>query len=175
MASTLLLVVVFAFDLIAFGLAVAAEKKRGTLTITTGGRDRAINCLYLSDTGTGFRVVSLLFLSASQLIITVASRCLCCGRALQKGKSRKWAIVLFIMLGSLGGEHYYTWSKRTYLTQRSPSCKVLRKEIFGSGVAFIVLTGIFSALFYFSYVSKAGEGSIPRNILDGGIRMNPSN
>nr|XP_009787863.1 PREDICTED: uncharacterized protein LOC104235749 [Nicotiana sylvestris] len=144
MASTLLLVVVFAFDLIAFGLAVAAEKKRGTLTITTGGRDRAINCLYLSDTGTGFRVVSLLFLSASQLIITVASRCLCCGRALQKGKSRKWAIVLFIML----------------------NCMIICLSSFMTFTA---------ATYQISYVSKAGEGSIPRNILDGGIRMNPSN
>ncbi|XP_016482510.2 uncharacterized protein LOC107803332 [Nicotiana tabacum] len=106
MASTLLLVVVFVIDVIAFALAVAAEKKRGTLTITKGGRDGATNCLYLSDTGTGFRVGSFLFLSASQLLIMVASRCLCCGKALQKGKSRKWAIILFIICWYVSPLHF---------------------------------------------------------------------
>ncbi|XP_070051711.1 uncharacterized protein [Nicotiana tomentosiformis] len=179
MASTLLLVVVFVFDLIAFGLAVAAEQRRATATIR---KDAEYNyCVYESDIATGLGVGSLLFLLASQLLIMLASRCLCCGRALRPGKSRAWAILLFItcwvtffiaevclLAGSVRNAYHIKY--RTYLTQHPPSCEVLRKGVFGAGAAFIVFTGIVSELFYVSY-SKADEGSIPPR-MDGGIRMN---
>lgn len=53
-------------------------------------------CVYESDIATGFGAGALLLLLASQLLIMVASRCLCCGRALSPGRSRACAIFLFI-------------------------------------------------------------------------------
>lgn len=53
-------------------------------------------CVYDSDIATGLGVGALLFLLASQLLIMVASRCLCCGRALSPSRSRACAIFLFI-------------------------------------------------------------------------------
>ena len=53
-------------------------------------------CSYDSDIATGLGVGSFLFLMISQILITVASRCLCCGKALRPSGSRSWAIFLFI-------------------------------------------------------------------------------
>ncbi|CAK9152495.1 unnamed protein product [Ilex paraguariensis] len=182
MASTLVLVVVFVFDLVAFALAVAAEQRRATAKImkTTDSN----YCLYDSDIATGLAVGSLLFLIASQLLIMVASRCLCCGRALKPGRSRAWAIVLFIscwasffiaevclLAGSVRNAYHTKY--RTRFSDDPPSCEILRKGVFGAGAAFIVFTGIISELYYVSY-SKADDGYLP-NSRETGIRMGTYN
>ncbi|KAI4299350.1 hypothetical protein L6164_032818 [Bauhinia variegata] len=92
--STLLLAVVFVLDLIAFALAVAAEQRRNTAKIADDGQNKY--CLYDSDIATGLGVGSFLFLVVSQIIIMVATKCLCCGRAMRPGGSRSFAICLFI-------------------------------------------------------------------------------
>ncbi|VVB16399.1 unnamed protein product [Arabis nemorensis] len=45
-------------------------------------------CVYDKDIATGLGIGSFLVLLASQLFIMVASRCLCCGRALSPSGSR---------------------------------------------------------------------------------------
>ncbi|XP_056844663.1 uncharacterized protein LOC108810865 [Raphanus sativus] len=95
MASVWLLFIVFVFDLIAFGLAVAAEQRRTTWQVVNESRDSSY-CVYEKDIATGLGIGSFLLLLASQLFIMVASRCLCCGRALTPSGSRSCAILLFI-------------------------------------------------------------------------------
>ncbi|KAA8515292.1 hypothetical protein F0562_018478 [Nyssa sinensis] len=180
MASTLLLVVVFIFDLTAFALAVAAEQRRASASWYED--QNSTYCVYESDIATGLGVGSLLFLMASQILITVASRCLCCGRALRPGSSRAMAIALFItcwvtfiiaevclLAGSV--KNAYHTKYRTIVS--NPSCETLRKGVFGAGAAFIVFTGIVSELYYVSY-SKSNDGYQP-NIRDTGIRMGTYN
>lgn len=178
MASRFLLVTVFVLDLIAFSLAVAAEQRRSSVSV---GTDVNMNyCVYDTDIATGLGVGSLLFLMVSQLMIMAATRCLCCGRSLQPGRSRVWAIVLFIscwvtffiaevclLAGSVRNAYHTKY--RTYLSQNPPSCETLRKGVFGAGAAFIVFTGILSELFYVSY-SNTGDGFLPER-RDTGIRM----
>ncbi|KAL3624907.1 hypothetical protein CASFOL_031575 [Castilleja foliolosa] len=178
MASKLLLVGVFILDLIAFSLAVAAERRRSSARIVPNANSNY--CVYNSDISTGFGVGSLLLLMASQLLIMAASKCLCCGRALRPGRSRVWAIVLFItcwvtfiiaevclLAGSVRNAYHTKY--RTSFTQNPPSCETLRRGVFGAGAAFIVFTGILSELFYVSY-SKTGDGFVPQG-RDTGIRM----
>ncbi|XP_041026024.1 uncharacterized protein LOC121266308 [Juglans microcarpa x Juglans regia] len=178
MASTLLLVVVFVLDLIAFALAVAAEQRRTKARLT---KDPNYSyCVYDSDIATGLGVGSFLFLMASQVLIVVASRCLCCGKALRPSGSRAWAICLFItcwvmfiiaeaclLAGSVRNAYHTQYMTR--LTSNPPSCEMLRKGVFGAGAAFVVLTGIFSQLYYVSYC-KANDvtSSYAR---DTGVRM----
>ncbi|KAJ6707025.1 13-BETA-GLUCAN SYNTHASE COMPONENT (DUF1218) [Salix viminalis] len=174
-SSTLLLLVVFVFDLIAFALAVAAEQRRNTAKIEKVGNDSY--CRYDSDIATGLGVGSLLLLMASQLLIMVASRCLCGGKAMRPSGSRAWAIFLFItcwvfffiaevcLLVASVRNGYHT----KYLSDPSYSCQKVRKGIFGAGAAFVVLTGIVSELYYVSY-SKANDGQ-PSYDRDTGIRM----
>lgn len=179
MASSLLLVVVFVFDLIAFGLAVAAEQRRNTATIAKDNEGRNY-CQYDSDIATGLGVGSFFMLVASQVIIMVVTRCLCCGKAMRPSGSRSWAICLFItswlafiIAGSclLAGSvrNAYHTKYRTLLKENAPSCETLRKGVFGAGAAFIVFTGIASELYYVSF-SKANNGP-PPYVRDSGVRM----
>lgn len=180
MASSLLLVVVFVFDLIAFALAVAAEQRRSSANLAQNTEGRKY-CQYDSDIATGLGVGSLFILVASQVIIMVVTRCLCCGRAMRPSGSRSWAICLFIttwltfliaasclLAGSV--KNAYHTKYRDLLGERAPSCQTLRKGVFGAGAAFIVLTGIVSELYYVSF-SKANNGGVPPYARDTGVTM----
>ncbi|KAK4589983.1 hypothetical protein RGQ29_020524 [Quercus rubra] len=178
MASKLLLLVVFVFDLIAFALAVAAEQRRSKAHIEQTATQSY--CVYDSDIATGLGVGSFLLLMASQVLIMVASRCLCCGRALRPGGSRAWSICLFItcwftffiaevclLAGSVRNAYHTKY--RTIIIETPPSCEILRKGIFGAGAAFVIFTGIVSELYYVAY-SKSNEDQLPY-ARDTGVRM----
>ncbi|MBA0635372.1 hypothetical protein Godav_024393 [Gossypium davidsonii] len=179
MASTLLLALVFVIDLIAFGLAVAAEQRRSTATVGNNGEESY--CVYDKDIATGLGVGSFLFLLLGQILIMVASRCLCCGKAMKPSGSRAWAVVLFItcwvffliaevclLAGSVRNAYH---TKYRNLLDNPPSCATLRKGVFGAGAAFVFLTAVVSELYYVSY-SKAARDEKPNNYgRDTGVRM----
>ncbi|KAE8707532.1 Detected protein of confused Function [Hibiscus syriacus] len=177
MASMLLLALVFVIDLVAFALAVAAEQRRSTATVDNDAKESY--CVYDEDIATGLGVGSFLFLLLSQLLIMVASRCLCCGKAMRPSGSRAWAVVLFItcwvfffiaeaclLAGSVRNAHH---TKYKNFLNHPPSCATLRKGVFGAGAAFVFLTAIVSELYYVSY-SKADEATVNYG-KDTGVRM----
>nr|XP_043625078.1 uncharacterized protein LOC122596543 isoform X2 [Erigeron canadensis] len=140
-------------------------------------------CVYESDISTGMGVAALLFLLLSQLLVMLATRCMCCGRALSPGRNRVLAVFLFItcwvtfiiaeaclLAGSVRNAHHTKY--RTIISADPPSCETLRKGVFGAGAAFVVFTGIVSELYYVFY-SKSDEGVIPTR--DTGIRMGAFN
>ncbi|GAB2229931.1 hypothetical protein Droror1_Dr00014187 [Drosera rotundifolia] len=168
MASKLLMVIVFVLDLIAFGLAVAAEQRRSTAKIINDPNMDYNYCFYDSDIATGYGVGAFLFLAVSQGIIMVVSRCFCCGKALNPGGSRACAVILFVICwltfliaelclfaGSVRNAYHTRY--RTFYGDSPPSCQTLRKGVFGAGAAFILFTGIVSEFYYVSY-SKARGG-----------------
>ncbi|GFP78595.1 hypothetical protein PHJA_000003000 [Phtheirospermum japonicum] len=154
MASKLLLITVFIFDLIAFGLAVAAEQRRSTGTSRPDSEDYYRYCVYDSDIATGYGVGAFLFLMASQLLIMVASRCFCCGTPLRPAGSVRNA--------------YHT-KYRTRFFENPPSCETVRKGVFAAGAAFVLFTGIISEFYYVSY-SKARGGFGPHGV-EAGVGM----
>ncbi|KAL5730209.1 hypothetical protein ACHQM5_003059 [Ranunculus cassubicifolius] len=179
MASTLLLVVVFIFDVIAFGLAVAAEQRRTSAQITTDAQGRNF-CSYKRDTATALGIGALFSLMASQILIMAASRCFCCGKTLGPGRSRVWAVISFItcwvtfliaeaclLAGSVRNAYH---TKYISLTDDSPSCETLRKGVFAAGAAFIVFTGIFSELYYVAYSDSKSAPPLAYE-RDTGVRM----
>ncbi|MED6156697.1 hypothetical protein PIB30_016853 [Stylosanthes scabra] len=179
MASSLLLAVVFVFDLIAFALAVAAEQRRNTAKLVVDANGRKY-CQYDSDIATGLGVGSFFILVASQVIIMIVTRCLCCGKAMRPSGSRSWAICLFIttwvtfiiaaaclLAGSVRNAYHTKY--RDLLKQNAPTCETMRKGVFGAGAGFIVLTGIASEIYYVSF-SKANNGP-PPYARDTGVRM----
>ncbi|XP_022024704.1 uncharacterized protein LOC110925039 [Helianthus annuus] len=196
MGSTLMLAVVFDFDLVAFALAIAAEQRRASVSsclqfhsnsvcfvnfkcsdcsrlsnfkvLTQNLPKPILYCVFESDIATDLGVGALLFLLVSQLLVMVATRCLCCGPVLCPGRSRTLAIFLFItcwmtfiiaeaclLAGSVRNAYH---TKK--LSANPPSCETLRKGVFGAGAAFVVFTGIVSELYYVLY-SKSDEGVIP--------------
>ena len=171
MASKLLLITVFVFDLIAFGLAVAAEQRRSTASVVTDNEKNYNYCVYNSDIATGYGVGAFLFLLVSQVLIMVASRCFCCGKPLNPGGSRACAVVLFIicwvffiisevclLAGSV--ENAYHTKYRTIFGENPPSCETVRKGVFAAGAAFVFFTAIISEFYYINY-SRARESFQP--------------
>lgn len=171
MASKLLIIVIFIFDLIAFGLAIAAEQRRSTARIVEDDQKEHNYCVYDSDIATGYGVGALLFLMASQVLIMAASRCFCCGRSLTPGGSRAWAVILFIicwltfliaeaclLAGSVANAYHTKY--RGIVGADSFTCETLRKGVFAAGAAFIFFTAIVSEFYYICY-SKARGGSTP--------------
>ncbi|KAL3820959.1 hypothetical protein ACJIZ3_006864 [Penstemon smallii] len=169
MASKLLMITVFIFDLIAFGLAVAAEQRRSTGHSKPDSDNYYEYCVYDSDIATGYGVGAFLFLMVSQIIIMVASKCFCCGNPLKPGGSRACAVLLFIicwvafiiaeaclLAGSVRNAYHTKY--RTKFFDSPPSCETVRKGVFAAGAAFIFFTGIISEFYYASY-SKARGGS----------------
>ncbi|KAL3503248.1 hypothetical protein ACH5RR_037697 [Cinchona calisaya] len=172
MASKLLMIIVFIFDLIAFGLAVAAEQRRSTGTVKLDNEENYNFCVYDSDIATGFGVGAFFFLMASQVIIMVASKCFCCGKALKPGGSRACAVLLFIIcwvffliaeLCLLAGSvrnAYHTKYMTIFGGGNPPSCETVRKGVFAAGAAFVLFTAIVSEFFYVSF-SKASPSFEP--------------
>ncbi|KAL5715330.1 hypothetical protein ACHQM5_017440 [Ranunculus cassubicifolius] len=167
MASAIVIVVTFILDLIAFGLAVAAEQRRSTAHIYTDREKNYNYCVYDSDRSTGYGVGSFLFLLVSQMLIMVVSRCFCCGKALRPGGSRAWAIILFIfcwvtffiaeiclLAGSVRNAYHTKY--RTFFGDAPPSCQTVRKGVFAAGAAFVFFTAILTELYYVCY-SKAKD------------------
>ncbi|KAM1655380.1 hypothetical protein ACFX1Q_008268 [Malus domestica] len=171
MASKLLLITVFILNVIAFGLAVAAEQRRSSAKVV---QDTDVNynyCVYESDIATGYGVGAFLFFLVGQVIIMVASRCFCCGKPLRPGGSRALAVILFIicwvlfliaevclLAGSVRNAYHTKY--RTIFSESPPDCQQLRKGVFGAGAAFIFLTTIVSEFYYVCY-SRARESFQP--------------
>ncbi|XP_076948254.1 uncharacterized protein LOC143620437 [Bidens hawaiensis] len=167
MASKLLMVVVTVIDLIAFGLAVAAEQRRSTATIRKDEEDEYNMCIYDSDISTGYGLGAFFLLMASQILIMVASRCFCCGKALNPTGSRACAVLLFIfcwitfiiseaclLAGSVRNGYHTKY--RTLFSEQPPSCETVRKGVFAAGAAFVFITGIISQFYYASYSKARG-------------------
>uniref|UniRef100_A0A5B7BRM7 Fiber protein Fb34 n=1 Tax=Davidia involucrata TaxID=16924 RepID=A0A5B7BRM7_DAVIN len=169
MASKLLMIVVFVFDLIAFALAVAAEQRRSTATIKQDADANYNYCVYDSDIATGFGIGAFLFLMVSQVLIMVASRCFCCGKALSPGGSRACAVLLFItcwvfffiaevcLLAGSVRNAYHTKFRTMVSIDNPPSCQTVRKGVFAAGAAFVFFTGIVSEFYYVSYSKARGS------------------
>ncbi|KAF9666807.1 hypothetical protein SADUNF_Sadunf16G0266900 [Salix dunnii] len=172
MASKLLLVTVFIFDLIAFGLAVAAEQRRSTFlvflkaTVQPDSEKNYNYCIYDSDIASGYGVGAFLFLLASQVLIMCASKCFCCGKPLSPGGSRACAVILFItcwvfffiaeiclFAGSIRNAYHTRY--RNFFAE-SLDCPSLRKGVFAAGASFTLFTAIVSEFYYVCY-SKARD------------------
>nr|ABK22190.1 unknown [Picea sitchensis]ACN40434.1 unknown [Picea sitchensis] len=171
-ASTLLLIIVFILDVIAFGLAVAAEQRRSTAKVVPDPNSEYTYCVYDSDIATGYGVGAFLFLFVSQALIMGATRCLCCGRSLRPGGSRASAIVLFIatwltfiiaeacFVGGAARNAYHT-KYRGFYQVTNLSCETLRKGVFAAGASFTVFTLILSELYYVSFARSKEGGWTP--------------
>ncbi|KAK6934291.1 DESIGUAL/Modifying wall lignin-1/2 [Dillenia turbinata] len=176
MASKLLLITVFVLDLIAFALAVAAEQRRSTATVATDNEKNYNYCVYDKDIATGMGVGAFLFLMLSQVLIMIASRCFCCGKALSPGGSRAWAVILFILcwvtffiaeiclLAGSVRNAYHTRYKTLFGVDNPPSCQTLRKGVFGAGAAFVFFTGILSEFYYINYAKAKDKGNFQPSV-----------
>ncbi|KAL2944154.1 maturase K [Bienertia sinuspersici] len=171
MASKLIIIAVIVLDIIAFGLAVAAEQRRSTAQIISDPDANYKYCQYDSDISTSYGIGAFFCLLASQVLIMAASKCFCCGPALSPGGSRACAIILFIicwltffvaeicLLAGSARNAYHT-KYRSFYEDNPPSCETVRKGVFAAGAAFSFFTAIISN-FYYVFYSKAKDSFRP--------------
>ncbi|KAL6543252.1 hypothetical protein OROHE_010772 [Orobanche hederae] len=133
MASKLVLVTVFIFDLIAFGLAIAAEQRRSTGTSKPDSEDNYRYCVYDSDIATGYGVGAFLFLMG---LVTFFISEIC------------------LLAGSVRNAYHTKY--RTRFFENPPSCESVRKGVFAAGATFALFTGIISEFYYVSYSNARG-------------------
>uniref|UniRef100_A0A0D9WB73 CASP-like protein n=1 Tax=Leersia perrieri TaxID=77586 RepID=A0A0D9WB73_9ORYZ len=96
MASIIILAVVFVLDVLAFVLAIGAEKRRNTAAYVNVTKDASPYCVYGSDAATGYGIGALALLLAGQVVVMAATRCFCCGRAITPGRWRAFSGFFFI-------------------------------------------------------------------------------
>ncbi|KAL1195283.1 hypothetical protein V5N11_013692 [Cardamine amara subsp. amara] len=163
MASKLVIIIVFILDLIAVGLAIAAEQRR-SVGVSVPDKEKVYEyCEYGSDIATSYGAGAFVLLFTSQVIIMVATRCFCCGKALNPGGSRACAIILFLicwvffliaeiclLAGSIRNA-YHTKYKNMWNIDERPSCEVIRRGVFAAGASFALFTAIVSQFYYVSY------------------------
>ncbi|XP_015692307.1 uncharacterized protein LOC102719949 isoform X1 [Oryza brachyantha] len=181
MASIIILAAVFVLDVVAFVLAVGAEKRRNIaayVNVDQGGRPY---CVYGSDAATGYGAGALVLLLAGQVVAMAATRCFCCGRALSPGRWRAFSGFCFIacwfafviaelclLAGSVRNAYH---TKYSTLVMRGPlRCAMLRKGVFAAGAAFTFLTALFAELHYLFFAKARHAADVPPPIV-GGIGM----
>lgn len=170
MASKLVILAILVLDVIAFGLAVAAEQRRSTAEVKPDSGLEHNYCIYKSDIATGYGIGAFFCLLAAQVVVMASTRCFCCGKALSPGGSRACAVILFIicwltflvaelcLLAGSARNAYHTKYRSMYPDPLS--CETLRKGVFAAGAAFTFFTAIISEFYYVCY-SKARDSFRP--------------
>ncbi|WOK98903.1 hypothetical protein Cni_G07615 [Canna indica] len=172
MASKLVIIVVFILDLIAFGLAVAAEQRRSKAHVVENEEKTYNYCVYNSDIATGYGVGAFLFLFLSHAILMGISKCFCCGRSLNPSGPRACALLLFLLswltfliaeacllAGSVTNAHHTRY--RNMFFDTNLSCETVRKGVFAAGAAFVLFTAIISEFYYVSYSKASSNSGLP--------------
>ncbi|XP_058088846.1 uncharacterized protein LOC131235610 isoform X2 [Magnolia sinica] len=162
--STLVHLLAVVLCLVAFGFAIAAERRRSTVRDHDESNNSSY-CVYDSDIATGYGVGSFLFLLSSESLMMGVTKCMCFGRPLAPGGNRAWAIIYFAsswltfliaeacLIAGAAKNAYHT-KYRSALYADNWSCESLRKGVFIAGAVFVVFTMILN-VYYYMYFTRA--------------------
>ncbi|XP_062110121.1 uncharacterized protein LOC133821953 [Humulus lupulus] len=163
--STLVHLLVVVLSLVAFGFAIAAERRRSVGHIFNDERTNTTYCVYNSDVATGYGVGGFLFLLSSESLLMGVTKCMCFGRPLAPGSNRAWSIIYFVsswatflvaeacLIAGAKTNAYHT-KYREMIYAQNFSCESLRKGVFVAGAVFVVATMILN-VYYYMYFTKA--------------------
>ncbi|KAJ4709943.1 Fiber protein Fb34 [Melia azedarach] len=163
--STLVHLLVVVLSLVAFGFAIAAERRRSIGHLTpVPDQANATYCVYTSDVATGYGAGAFLFLLSSESLLMGVTKCMCFGRPLAPGGNRAWTIIYFItswatflvaescLIAGAKKNAYHT-KYRSMIYAQNFSCETLRKGVFITGAVFVVATMILN-VYYYMYFTK---------------------
>ncbi|GLT63948.1 hypothetical protein SLA2020_364720 [Shorea laevis] len=163
--STLVHLLVVVLSLLAFGFAIAAERRRSTGHIFEDPRTNETHCVYNSDVATGYGAGAFLFLLSSESLLMGVTKCMCFGRPLAPGGDRAWSIIYFVsswvtflvaeacLIAGATKNAYHT-KYRSMVYAQNLSCETLRKGVFIAAAVFVVATMILN-MYYYMYFTKA--------------------
>ncbi|GLJ20316.1 hypothetical protein SUGI_0368870 [Cryptomeria japonica] len=171
--SKLLLIFVLIADLVAFGLAVAAELNKSRARLVPDDYDEYVYCVYDTDIATIYGVGAFLLIGISHGLLMVDTKFLWGGISYKNpGTSHAWTILLFIVSWLTFGisEICLIWGsvKNTDHTNHrgiynvtNLTCEEVPKGLFAAGAGFTLLTLVLSKLYYIAFVrGKENESSM---------------
>uniref|UniRef100_A0A9I9D361 Fiber protein Fb34 n=1 Tax=Cucumis melo TaxID=3656 RepID=A0A9I9D361_CUCME len=94
--SAIVLATIASLHLIAFVLAVGAERRRSTANVVPDEYDEKTYCVYGTDASTVYGLSAFGLLLISQAVVNGVTRCFCCGKGLISGKTTTVAIFFFV-------------------------------------------------------------------------------
>ncbi|OIW06948.1 hypothetical protein TanjilG_18336 [Lupinus angustifolius] len=167
--SLTILVLLIALHLIAFVLAIGAERRRSEAKVVPDEYDDRTYCVYTSDASTVYGLAAFVLLLLSQATVNAVTRCFCCGKGLVSGYSSTCAVIFFILnwISFLGAEAcllagsarnaYHTKYQGYFVKHDLYSCATLRKGVFAAGAA-LTLFSMFASILYYWAHSRADTG-----------------
>ncbi|CAK9140325.1 unnamed protein product [Ilex paraguariensis] len=166
--SISILAVITSLHLIAFVLAIGAERRRSTAKVVPDEYDERTYCVYGSDASTAYGLAAFGLLLISQTVVNGVTKCLCFGKGLMGGRSSTCAVFFFIFswVSFLGAEvcllagsarNAYHTKYRGVFGGDDLSCATLRKGVFAAGAALSLLSMVGSIVYYWTH-SKADTG-----------------
>ncbi|CAL0300309.1 unnamed protein product [Lupinus luteus] len=167
--SLTILVLLLFLHILAFVLAIGAERRRSEAKVVPDEYDNRTYCLYTTDASTVYGLSAFVLLLLSQAVVNAVTRCLCCGKGLVSGCSSTCAVLLFIIswISFLGAEAcllagsaknaYHTKYTGDYLKHDLYSCATLRKGVFAAAAALTLFSMLASILYYWAH-SRADTG-----------------
>ncbi|KAI3696236.1 hypothetical protein L1987_79247 [Smallanthus sonchifolius] len=179
--SISVLVIIVSLHLLAFVLAIGAERRRSTAKVVPDQYDESDYCVYASDASTVYGLSAFGLLLISQTVVNGVTKCLCFGKGLVRGRSRNMAIFFFVFswISFLGAEAcllagsaknaYHTKYRGIYGGNKL-SCETLRKGVFAGGAALAFISMVASVVYYVVH-SKADTGGWEKH--EHGLSMAP--
>ncbi|GAB4828870.1 hypothetical protein Ancab_018530 [Ancistrocladus abbreviatus] len=166
--SVSIVAVLISLHLIAFVLAVGAERRRSTAQVVPDQYDERTFCVYGSDASTAYGLAAFGLLLISQTILNAVTKCLCFGKGLIGGGSTNAAVFFFVFswVTFVGAEacllagstrNAYHTKYRGIFGGQNISCATLRKGVFAAAAALTLLSMVGSILYYWTH-SKADTG-----------------
>ncbi|XP_058088032.1 uncharacterized protein LOC131235000 [Magnolia sinica] len=180
--SISVLVIICSLHLIAFVLAIGAERRRSTGNVVPDEYDEATYCVYDSDASTLYGLAAFFLLLISHALLNGVTRCLCFGRGLTPGGSRASAVCFFIvswvsflaaeacLLAGSARNAYHT-KYRGRFGVHDLSCAALRKGVFGAAAALTFVSLVGSILYYSSHAKADTAGWLKHQ--NEGVNMAP--
>ncbi|KAI3453059.1 hypothetical protein Pfo_009722 [Paulownia fortunei] len=166
--SVPILVISISLHLIAFVLAVGAERRRSAAKVEPDEYDEKTYCAYGTDASTVYGLTAFGLLLIGQAVIHGVTKCLCFGRGMMGGSSTTCAVFFFIfswvsflaaeacLLAGSARNAYHTKYRAIFHVEHL-SCATLRKGVFAAGAALTLISMMASILYYWTH-SKADTG-----------------
>ncbi|XP_021614823.2 uncharacterized protein LOC110616679 [Manihot esculenta] len=167
--SVSILATVTSLHLIAFVLAIGAERRRSHAKVVPDQYDERTYCVYTTDASTVYGLAAFGLLLLSQAVVNGVTRCLCFGKGLLSGSSSTTCAIFFFILSwvsFLGAEacllagsarNAYHTKYRAIFGGEHLSCATLRKGVFAAGAA-LTLVSLVGSIFYYWAHSRADTG-----------------
>ncbi|KAL6505762.1 hypothetical protein OROHE_023141 [Orobanche hederae] len=166
--SVLILAASISLHLIAFVLAVGAERRRSTAKVVPDEYDEQTYCAYGTDASTVYGLTAFGLLAIAQALVNGVTKCFCFGRGMMAGRSTTYAVFFFIfswasflaaeacLLAGSARNAYHTKYRAIFHVEHL-SCATLRKGVFAAGAA-LTLISMTASIFYYWTHSKADTG-----------------